>query len=642
MNSKSRKPFLQKGTVLNGKWEILEHIASGGKGEVYRARQLNLERDVAIKIVSEEFLSSMNGDDEEIETTMNRFRREVLTMAQIRHSNVLQAFDYDFSTIKRGEEEISIEYMAMEHIPGLTLRSTMQEEGMAHDQEAIKKWIINYFFPIIDGIQAIHDVGIVHRDAKPENVLLDDFTPKIMDFGLALSRRWQQLTKSWDVEGTLHYMAPEQFFELSDTDFRADVYALGKILYEAVSGKIKRETPFKTAKLTDPDTPFLKRLDRIIQQATAEEREERIPSVKELKDALTGVLDDIARSISQREGFWERKRRSNLRVPLLVSAVGFTFLGLIGLAHLLWNGKFPLPIIPWKSSVEDSRKAPGLEQTNSLPSQNAKRLSPAPTFRGQDGVNLHLIPGGDLILPEDFGPRFGKTVKVDSFYMDETEVTNHQYIEFLNQVLPKIRVDGGVVQGDGKIWLLLGEVFEGYEPIVYRDGKFLLTDPASASNPVVRVAGYGAAAYARFYGRRLPTDVEWLYALGNKGESPGGSLADTPGSPDGMESGGMHGQMHSSSSQPQDTSQFLSPVSIFKPNAYGIRGLEGNVSEWGRVLGWSASQENERSEYVIMGGLSRRDSAKGQALAAAISRQPWEAFEKVGFRCAQSITIQGK
>lgn len=95
MNTDKKEPLLEKGVMLNGKWKIIEHIHTGGKGEVYLARQINMEREVAVKIISESLLSSFDGDEEEIQATMDRFRREVLTMAQVRHPNILQVYDQD-------------------------------------------------------------------------------------------------------------------------------------------------------------------------------------------------------------------------------------------------------------------------------------------------------------------------------------------------------------------------------------------------------------------------------------------------------------------------------------------------------------------------------------------------------------------
>jgi len=121
--------ILKTGHVLNDKWVIIELIGKGAMGEVYRAHQLNLKRDVAIKIISQAMLQSFEDDPEEIETAFQRFRREVQAMAQVSHPNVLQIFDYGSDVIIKDGQEVPVEYIVMEFIPGATLRFTMSEEG---------------------------------------------------------------------------------------------------------------------------------------------------------------------------------------------------------------------------------------------------------------------------------------------------------------------------------------------------------------------------------------------------------------------------------------------------------------------------------------------------------------------------------
>jgi serine/threonine-protein kinase len=140
--------------VLNDKWVILELIGKGGMGEVYRTHQLNLKRDVAIKVISREWLQSLGDNAEEIEIGLQRFRREVQAMSQIRHPNVLQIFDYGSDSIEKDGEDYCIEYIVMEYIPGATLRFTMSEEGFHPEQETIKGWLEDYFLPVLDGVQA--------------------------------------------------------------------------------------------------------------------------------------------------------------------------------------------------------------------------------------------------------------------------------------------------------------------------------------------------------------------------------------------------------------------------------------------------------------------------------------------------------
>jgi serine/threonine protein kinase len=283
---------LEIGTVLNNRWVILEFIGKGAMGEVYRAHQLNLKRDTAIKVISPEWLESFEGDTEEIEATFKRFRREVEAMAPIRHPNVLQIFDYDSTTINKAGRPVSFEYIAMEYIPGNTLRSAMSEEGFYPDEETTRAWLIDYFLPILEGVKALHEIGIVHRDLKPDNVLLDGSQPKIADFGLARSNRFRSVTQSIDSKGTPPYMSPEQFMNFKRADEKADIYSLGKILYEAIDGKMTPRTvvPFQCASLEKADTPFFKKLDTIICDATAEDKTQRLQSVEALRSLLVEAM----------------------------------------------------------------------------------------------------------------------------------------------------------------------------------------------------------------------------------------------------------------------------------------------------------------------------------------------------------------
>ena len=132
---------------------------------------------------------------------------------------------------------------------------------------------------------------IVHRDLKPENILMENTTPKIADFGLARSCRLKPVTQSIDVKGSPQYMSPEHYFDFKRANKRADIYSLGKILFEAVEGKIKLSTiPFQSVGLAKTESPFLQQLNRIIQSATAENREERTESVQDLREQLEQVV----------------------------------------------------------------------------------------------------------------------------------------------------------------------------------------------------------------------------------------------------------------------------------------------------------------------------------------------------------------
>ncbi len=628
MNNTSNKT-VETGAVLDGKWVILEFIGKGGMGEVYRAHQINLNRDVAIKVISREFVKSMEGDTEAMNLSLDRFRREVQTMAQVRHPNVLQIFDHGSVTVKKGDEDIPIEYIAMEYIPGGTLRDTMSQEGFHPEEGRIREWLLSYFLPLLDGVWAMHEAGIVHRDLKPENVLLDGKIPKIADFGLARSNRLKPFTQSMDMRGTPPYMSPEHFFDLKRTDERTDVYALGKILFEAVSGKMSPDQiPFKQARIPDAPTHFFQELDRIVQEATAEERDIRMPSVEALKQALTEALKSVEKPSTLKS--IQAPRGYHLKTSVLVAVLVALFGIAAGLGFLLLHERSHAPA--------DSRRAslPPLTYGEIFEGERTpgKEISPAESLRAKDGTTLRLVHGGKVTLKGKGTGESERAIEVAPFYMDETKVTNYQYIEFLNQVLPRIEVKNGIVRGDGRIWLLLGEVTKGCDPIGFKDGKFYVLESPHASCPVLRVTPYGAFAYTSFHGMRLPTEAEWLLALGEDFKTPSKVPAAKGRSLDQCELPPSPSEQPGSENLP-----VCSPVGLFKANAHGIRGL--NVGgEWGiRGAMPSSEEKSQTAEFVALGGFLNDEEA-GDGRPAAIRRYGWEAFEEVGFRCVVSAPSQ--
>jgi serine/threonine-protein kinase len=284
-------------------------------------------------------------------------------------------------------------------------------------------------------------------------------------------------------------------------------------------------------------------------------------------------------------------------------------------------------------------KSPQIRAASALPSKSgnlsqdklALEIAPAATVLTADGATLHFIPGGKVSLPGNSGFSSDKKAVVNPFYMDETQVTNHQYVEFLNHNLSKIIVERGVVQVEDEIWLLLGEVKEGYEPIVFSNGKFKIGIITYASYPVSRVTGLGASAYARFYNRRLPTYSEWLLVLENGGMQKKPSTHEPAGTSQEMDMESMHAQMHSQNKSdalgPKTAQPGLSPVINLPPNTYGIRGLNNSSKEWGLWIPQPTSRDKIQDiEYVI--------------LPSTMVRQPWEGFAEVGFRCVREVSIK--
>ena len=579
-------PLLEEKSVINGKWEILGHIATGGKGEVYLANQVSLDRKVALKIMSKTFVESLDGDEDELRSELDRFRREVKVMARLRHPNVVQVFDFDQVQVC-GQ---TLDYIAMEYVPGSTLKLTMPEEGFGDDETHLKDWVHKYFLPVLDGVEAIHAAGIIHRDLKPANVLLNEDVPKIADFGLAGGDFADDVTRSHHVLGTVPYMPEEQFLGLAMADARADIYALGKILYAAVVGKLSKENspPFKTASLPSQQTPFMKRLDHIIQQATARDWNKRTPSVKHLRENLRDLMDD---------GVQGGVGKTARRVWIGAAALSVLLLG-AGLWYPVWQDA-PLTSDEFQALSSERENAELREEgkTGFFPT-----VRPLPeTVVGKDGAALRLVPGQAL-------KNSPASAASSTFYLGETLVTNHQFVEFLRSV-PGVKVQDGAVMGNKEIWLLLGEVTAGYEPILFQNGAFVLP-PTFALNPVVRVSALGAQAYARNYGLTLPTKEQWSHA-----EELGGASSAAPG--------GKPLAKAVALAEAASANKLL-PVILASPNALGIRGLGKNVREWVRV-----SDKDADSEFFVVGGMT-----KDQGPQTHLRRQPWEAFFDVGFRTA--------
>jgi predicted Ser/Thr protein kinase len=253
--------------------EILELIGQGGMGAVYKARQRTLDRLVAVKILPPE--AAQDGAFAE------RFAREARSLARLSHANILTLHDF-------GETD-GLFYFTMEFVAGKNLRQLL-EAGALTQAQALRISV-----QVCDALEYAHDEGVVHRDIKPENILLDSRgRVKIADFGLAkvvgLGPACLSLTGSTDVMGTLYYMAPEQLLRARQVDHRADLYSLGVVLYEMLTGELPvgRFAPPSQRAAVDA------RLDVIVLRTLSREPEQRYQDAAAMKQELEAVLTDAA------------------------------------------------------------------------------------------------------------------------------------------------------------------------------------------------------------------------------------------------------------------------------------------------------------------------------------------------------------
>ena len=272
-----------KNRILSNRYEILEHVGIGGMSYVYKALDTKTGQIVAIKILKEE----LQNDEEFIK----KFKDEAIASKKINHKNVVNNYDI--------VDEDNLHYIVLEYIEGETLNKYIKKKGRLSNEE-----VVNISKQISEGLEAAHLKGIIHRDIKPQNIIIDkNYVVKITDFGIA--RAITSTTKNISVIGTVHYISPEQIRNES-VDYRSDIYSLGCTMYEMITG----ETPFKgddsmsiiVAHLRDNvDKPskinkdIYKSLEKIILKATRIIPRERYQNISDM-------IEDLDKAISNKDG----------------------------------------------------------------------------------------------------------------------------------------------------------------------------------------------------------------------------------------------------------------------------------------------------------------------------------------------------
>ena len=205
------------GKKLDGRYEIHELIGVGGMAYVYRCTDTIDDREVAVKILKDEFLNN--------EEFIRRFKNESKAIAMLSHPNIVKVYDVSFGDM--------IQYIVMEYIDGITLKEYIGQQGVLDWREAL-----HLTTQILKALQHAHNKGVVHRDIKPHNImLLQDGTIKVTDFGIARLTDTQTKTMTEQAIGSVHYIAPEQA-RGSKTDGKSDIYSVGVMLYEMITGKL--------------------------------------------------------------------------------------------------------------------------------------------------------------------------------------------------------------------------------------------------------------------------------------------------------------------------------------------------------------------------------------------------------------------
>src|SRR5579859_5328195 len=314
---------LGPGSVIGARYEIIQLLGEGGMGAVYKAHDRELERDVALKLIRAELARNPE--------ILARFKQELILARQVTHRNVIRIFDV-------GQAD-GFKFITMEYLEGRDLRAVLREKGKLAPEEAAK-----IIVQICRALEAAHSEGVIHRDLKPQNIMMDaNGRAYVMDFGIARSAYLPGMTQTGALVGTPEYMSPEQA-KGEKLDERSDLFSLGVILYELLTGRSPyySETPLatlwkriqeKAPPLTDVDPTIPKSLSDIVAKALEIEPENRFANAGEFAQQLEiwlgispsmigSITDQALAPLQVQKPIWKYTAVGAIVVLLAVAGLG--------------------------------------------------------------------------------------------------------------------------------------------------------------------------------------------------------------------------------------------------------------------------------------------------------------------------------
>ena len=431
------KEELTRGTTFADRYEIIEELGKGGMGRVYRVEDTKLKQEVALKLIKPEIAKDKK--------TIERFRNELKLAREIAHRNVCRMYDLN--------EERGIHYITMEYVRGEDLRSLIRRIG----QLPIGK-SISITKQICEGLAEAHRQGVVHRDLKSNNIMIDkDGNVRIMDFGIARSLEAKGITGAGVMIGTPEYMSPEQV-EGKEVDQQSDIYSLGVILYEMMTGRVPFEgdTPFTIGMKHKGETPKNPKelntqisddLNNVILKCLEKEKEKRYQSAGEVRSELLNIergIPTTERVMPERKPLTSKEITVTIGLKKIINPI-LVIIALAIIALVIWQ------ILPQKKEV------PPLSSEISLAVLPFDDLSPGKDHEYLcDGISVTLINAlngiKDLHIP----------AKTSSFSFKDQNLT----VQEIGTRLNVGTVLEGTVQVDGdrlRITAWLSNVDDGYQ-----------------------------------------------------------------------------------------------------------------------------------------------------------------------------------
>lgn len=525
--------------LIANRYQLLESVGQGGMADVYKAMDTILNRIVAIKILRGEL-----ADDP---MTLLRFQREASAASKLSHPNVVDVYDV-------GESE-GRHYIVMEYVRGRTLKQLIAQRGALHLDEAV-----DIMLQLTSAVAMAHEKHIIHRDIKPQNVLVkDDGTVKITDFGIAVAHGSVQLTQHHTVMGSAHYLAPETTRGEAPTE-AVDIYALGIVFYELLSGSVpfqgSNPTEIAVKHLRDP-MPYIRdfnptipqSVENIILRATAKKVSERYATVEEMREDLLECRspkmldveriqldDDPVSAVQVKDGRLEVKdepRAKGSRKKIVIAGIAGALCMLAAvLVALIFSGVLRLGsgsiVIPDVSGMSEAQALALLAEngigedriqiervlSEDMDEGDVVGVSPQADERLQEGetLTMEVSRGGYYVVENYVGMTLAQLQEIFADHdvnmriiQSQQAISNVDRGTILSQSLqPGEKIDP---QGDNEISIVLAA-----SPSFTIPQEIMGMDVEEAKE---LLNGYGAAVVTRWISEDELTETELAYGEGN-------------------------------------------------------------------------------------------------------------------------------
>jgi serine/threonine-protein kinase len=621
-----------------GNYKIVEKIGEGGMGAVFKGIDMMLEREVAIKVLRPELGSQPQ--------VVERFRAEAVTLAKLNHPNVATLYSFF--------RQSNYFFMVLEYVAGQTLDKLIEAQGAMSCEQAVP-----LFCQMLEGIEHAHRFGVIHRDIKPANMMLTEGgLLKVLDFGIARVLGSARLTRAGHLIGTIEYMSPEQVRGL-EVDLRSDIYSLGMVLYEMLTGRVPfasdSEFELMRAQVEQAPTPpreFAPHIPEDIEWAilcaTDKDPEKRFQTAGAFRAAIVdslvtdspatasllppsygwhtgpltpppvpahtsssqsgtaklppptriaGIGDTLPVPIATPTSPLKTLRKHKLFWPLLGGVV--LLAGISTIVLLLWLAGRDSSPRPAQSRKTIEAQVAQLVEKNEAAAREAVNLTPP--------AGMVYVRGGEFMMgrdQSDGGDEFespAHRVPVKPFFIDLYEVTCEDYDKFVK--------DTG--HAPPPTWTTGGSYPEG-----------------AARRPVTGVTWDDASAYAKWAGKRLPTEEEWEFAArGEDGRRyPWGNEWQDNLANSGSKNKGM-----------VDAGQYRGA------SPFGVFDMVGNAWEWttSDFNSYPGGQMAEQKSglKVIRGGYwgSEVKKAATTTYRAGLAINGEKDYGNTGFRCVKDV-----